>query len=129
MIKFILIFLADLEAKVKKAKPEEVKVVEVEYAKLKKETEPKRKAVSGIPSFGARAKAAVKNVANIVRNAYDNSVGYVVAKGQNWKTRKHFSEDPGNEEKIVYLMHGLMQNEGSKRKFAKQLRSFRKTLN
>ena len=121
MIKFI-IFLADLEEKVKKEKAEEVKVIEIEYDKLKKEIEPKRKEVSEIPSFGARARAAVRNVANVVRNAYDNSVGYAVAKGQNWKTRRYYRKNPGSEDRIVYLMHGLMQNEGSQRKFAKQLR-------
>ncbi len=124
MIKFILIFLADLEKKLKKAKvkSEEAKIIEVEYERLKKEIEPKRKALSKIPSFRQRAKAAIKNVGNIVRNAYDNSVGYVVAQGQNWKTRRHYRKDPKSEDRIVYLMHGLFQTEGSQRKFAKQLR-------
>ena len=75
MIKFI-IFLADLEKRLKGTKAEEAKVIEVEYEDLKKQTEPYRKAMPRPPSIGARAKAAVRNVANVVRNAYDNSVGY-----------------------------------------------------
>lgn len=123
MIKYILIFLADLEKRVKEGKEApEAKLVEARYKDLKKQIEPYRKAMPEPPSFGKRAKAAISNAANVVRNAYDNTVGYAIAKGQNWKTRKHFSEDPGDKEKIVYLMHGLMQNEGSQRRFGKQLR-------
>lgn len=117
--------MADLEKRVKKEKPEEQPqeaLIETKFEDLKKEIEPYRKGMPESPSLVARAKAAVANAANVARNAYDNTVGYAIAKGQNWKTRRHFSKDPESEDKIVYLMHGLMQNEGSQRKFGKQLR-------
>ena len=117
--------MADLEKRVKKEKPEDQpqpELIEARYEDLKKEIEPYREEMPEPPSLVARAKAAVRNAANIVRNAYDNSVGYVVAQGQNWKTRRYYRKNPESEDKIVYLMHGLFQNEGSQRKLGKQIR-------
>ncbi len=122
MIRLILIFLANLEKKVKGAEVKsELTVIEAEYKQLKKEIAPYQKHAPG-PSLGERAKAAITNVGNLARNAYGNTVGYAVVQGQNWKTKRHFKKEPSNGDKIVYLMHGLLQNEGSQRKFGKQLR-------
>jgi hypothetical protein len=120
MIKFIL-FLASLEKKVKEAKAEEVKVIEAEYEDLKKQTEPYRKAMPSIPSFGARAKAAIRNIGNVARNAYGLTIGYARAKGQNWKTRRHYKKNPASKARIRYLKAGFAQNEGAQATYGKQI--------
>lgn len=127
MIRFIVL-LANLETKVKKAtkgkgnnKPNS-QIVQREYEQLVAETEPYKRALPERPSLGPRVRASFKNVKNVIRNAYDNTVGYGIAKYQNVQTRRHFKKKPESQDKIVYLMHGLFQNEGSQRKLASQLK-------
>ena len=65
---------------------------------------------------------AIGNVRNIARNAIDNTVGYGIAKYQNAKTTRTLRRNPQTGDQIVYLMHGLFQNEGSQWRLAKQMR-------
>ena len=65
---------------------------------------------------------AIGNLKNIARNAVDNTVGYGIAKYQNAKTTRALASDSQTDGQIVYLMHGLFQNEGSQWRLAKQLR-------
>lgn len=128
MIKLLLFFL-NLEGKVKKAdagkstagKNSADANVERTYAAFKKTAEPYRKEAPS-PSFRGRVGAAVKNIANIARNAFDNTAGYGIAKYQNYATKKHFKKNPEGKESVVYLMHGLFQNEGSQWRLASQLK-------
>ena len=115
MIKLIL-FLASLEQKVK-----ESKIIEADFKKLQKEkSEYGAKLPS--PTTAGKIKAGFYNVGKIVHNAYDNTIGYAVAKGQNRGTREFYIKNPASKDKIVYLMHGVFQNEGSQAKLGKQLK-------
>jgi hypothetical protein len=118
MIKWILIFLADLEKKIEK---EEKLVVEKSYSSLKKELAPYKQAAPKA-GLGGKIKAAFYNVGKVAKNAVDNTFGYGIASYQDYKTRKHFKKNPGSEDQVVYLMHGLFQNKGSQWRLAKDLR-------
>jgi hypothetical protein len=120
MIKFIL-FLASLEKKIKEAKTEEAKVIEVKYEDLKKQIEPYRKAMPRPPSIGTRARAAIGNVRNVARNAYGLTIGYARAKGQNRKTRRHLRRNPNSKARIRYLKAGFAQNEGAQATYGRQI--------
>jgi len=72
-------------------------------------------------SLTERLKSFAGNVKNIGRNAVDNTLGFVVAKNQNRQTRKFFRKKPTSNEKIIYLMHGLFQNEGSQWRLGREL--------
>ncbi|MBC8500288.1 MAG: hypothetical protein ISS25_02640 [Nanoarchaeota archaeon] len=131
MIRPVFIFLLSLEEKVEPAKPEtpkpsEVKkqYVEKKYEEMKKEYKPLKKKAEAASqrSLSNRTKVFFENSKNIVRNAVDNTVGLGIAKYQNYKTKKHFKKDASSTDEIVYLMHGLFQNEGSQWRLAKQLR-------
>lgn len=99
---------------------EDKKVIEAEFAALKKEIEPYQKTAPK-PTFREKIKGAFSNIKNIARNAYDNTAGLVAAKYQNYQTKKYYRKEPGSDKPIVYLIHGLFQNEGSQRKLGKQL--------
>lgn len=72
--------------------------------------------------IGKKIKNLVMNNSwNILRNAYDNTVGYVKAKKQNKKTIEHFKNNPESSKKLVYLMHGVSQNEGSQWRLGEEL--------
>lgn len=74
------------------------------------------------PKGSERFKAAIGNIKNLATSAIDNTVGYAIAKHQNYKTKNYFANTGGNEnDKIVYLMHGVFQNQGSQWRYAKQL--------
>ncbi|MBW2978026.1 hypothetical protein KY331_04230 [Candidatus Woesearchaeota archaeon] len=77
---------------------------------------------AGKPTFRQKISATVRNAVNITRNAVDNTAGYGIAKYQNRKTRRDFKQNPARKDKIVYLMHGILQNEGSQWRLGKQLR-------
>jgi len=117
-----IIFLISLEKKVKEVKSDDQATL-TEYKRLEKGLAPYKKEAAKIqPSLGQRVKAAANGVANVARNVYDNTVGYGIAKVQNYGTKRHFKKDPASKNKIVYLMHGIYQNEGSQWKLAKQLK-------
>lgn len=123
----MFIFLATLEDEVKeaeiKSKPKtKEQDVKEKYEKIDKKYQPVREKVYSEPSLGQKLKATVNNVKNVARNAVDNTVGYGIAKYQNYKTKKHFKNEPASNDEITYLMHGLFQNEGSQWRLAKQLR-------
>jgi hypothetical protein len=120
MIKFI-IFLADLEKRLKGEKAEEAKVIEVKYEDLKKQIEPYKKAMPRPPSIGTRARAAIGNVRNVARNAYGLTIGYARAKGQNRKTRRHYRKKPTSKKRIIYLKAGFAQNEGAQATYGRQI--------
>ncbi|MBI2129531.1 hypothetical protein HYU07_04795 [Candidatus Woesearchaeota archaeon] len=129
MLKLLLFFL-NLEGKVKKAdssgKSTAVKNskdtnVERTYAALQKTVEPYR-AEASRPSFGGRTKAAVKNIANIARTAFDSTVGNVIAKYQDYDTKRYFKKNPGSKDPLSYLVAGFGMPKGSQRVLAGQLK-------
>jgi len=116
-----LMSLMAIEDKVRKAeKTAEGKAVETRYEALQKQRRPYQRS-PGV-SLGDRVKAAVNNVRNVALNAFDNTAGYGIAQYQNYRTKSHFRKDPGSKKDIAYLMHGLMQNEGSQWRLARQMR-------
>src|SRR3989338_742927 len=80
-----------------------------------------RKKMPGRQSLTDRVKGLFTNLPNQVRNAYDNTVGYLVASLQNKAAVKHYKSDPKSKDKIVFLMHGVAQNIGSQWRLAKEL--------
>ncbi len=101
--------------------PREREDIDKAHLRLVKETEgPKSKAPS--PSLSSRIRSFGKNIANIAKNTFDNSAGLGIAKYQNYKTTKEFKKGDGHAGKVVYLMHGTKQNEGSQWRLAKELR-------
>jgi len=93
------------------------KEIEKPYAPVKQELQKK-----ATPTFGQKVRATLKNTKNIAVNAFDNSVGYGIARYQNYQTRKILEKNPGIDNKIVYMMHGLDQNIGSQWRLARQAR-------
>lgn len=83
-----------------------------QYEKLVRDRDPYRKQLDvGKISLADRVKTTVNNLRNQVTNAYDNTVGYVIAKKQNWDTTRALRKDPDNTN-LVYVMNGLAQNIG-----------------
>lgn len=119
----IINFLASLDQKIKSLSPRKNDAGDVDrqFSILKKELAPYKKSAPK-PTFGETVKSSFSNIKNIARNAFDNSVGYVIAKGQNWKTERYFKKNPESKDRIGYLMHGLFQNEGSQWRLARDLR-------
>ena len=126
VLNFFLLFLMTLDQDVKKEekkskpKSEQDRIIEVKYEDLQEQRRPYQKIPD--PSLGGRVKSAFRNIGNVAVNAFDNTIGYPIAKYQNYKTKAHFKEDPKSDKKMVYLMHGLFQNEGSQWRLGKQLR-------
>jgi len=127
ILNFFLLFLATLEQDIekkegkKKNKIEEEKIVEKKYEELQKYRSPYQKSAPE-PSLGGRVSSAFRNIKNLAVNAFDNTIGYPIAKYQNYQTKEHFKGDPNSDKKLVYLMHGMFQNEGSQWRFGKQLK-------
>ena len=113
MIK-LLLFLANLEQKVK-----ESKIIEVDFKKLQKEKE-KYSAKIPSPTTGGKIKAGIYNIGKIAKNALDNTVGYPIVKYQNYKEKKYFKKHPDSKEPIIWNEHGSYQTIGSQRVFTKQ---------
>ncbi len=114
----LFLFLMTIESKLRK-KEEKYNFIKVKFGELQRQRNAYQ---TKDPSLGNRIGSAFKNIGNVALNGFDNTVGYGVAKYQNSKTRKHLKGDPNSKRNIVYLMHGLLQNEGSQWRFAKQLR-------
>lgn len=112
----LIIFLANLEAKLK-----DKGYVEKEFDEVKK-TREKTAKYAPSPTTTGKIKAGIKNIGKITQNAYDNTIGYFSAKTQNFSTKRHYKKTPEAEDKIVYMMHGAFQNEGSQWKMGKQLK-------
>ncbi len=93
---------------------QEYKKLVQDYASLKDSIKKKSRGVAG--GLGA----AIRNVKNIALNAFDNTVGYGIAKYQNSKSTRTLRKDSAAQ--IVYLANGLLQNEGSQWRLARQLR-------
>jgi|GEM_PF-2439448 len=80
------------------------------------------KAAAPKPTTGERFKATISNIKNVATNAIDNTVGLGIAKYQNYKTKDYFRNSKDQSDKIVYLMHGVFQNQGSQWRLAKELK-------
>lgn len=123
MIKWVFTIFLALEDKLADAKEEQKKkVIDKQYNTMTENYKPLREKAPKQPSTGTKLKTMFTNTTNIARNAFDNTVGYGIAKFQNYTTKRHFSKDPKSDSQIVYLMHGVMQNEGSQWRLARQLR-------
>jgi len=95
--------------------------VNKEYAKMQKKVGPIQ-AQAPTPTTKSRIKAGFNSIANIGRNVYDSTVGYGVAKGQNWKSRRYLKKNPGTDKDIVYLINGIYQNMGSQHRLSREFR-------
>ena len=73
-------------------------------------------------TYGEKVKGFIRNMKNITVNGYDNTVGYMIAKRQNEETRQAIKDNPEGKEKVVYLMHGMLQNQGSQHRLAAKLK-------
>ncbi|MCX8147325.1 MAG: hypothetical protein N3D84_02565 [Candidatus Woesearchaeota archaeon] len=104
-----------------KAPYEKPFVSKIEYEKIAKSYEgPKREIAKKTRlSLTERIKGAIGNIKNIATNAFDNTVGYGIAKYQNWQTKRYFKANPDANTQIVYMMHGVDQNIGSQWRLAK----------
>ncbi len=60
------------------------------------------------------------DIGHLIDSAYDNTVGYFIAKGQNRRTVKDLKKDKSKP--IMYLMNGIVLNEGSHHRLAKKLK-------
>ena len=87
------------------------------YDTIEKHLEDSRKSLPGATKSPSNVFRTAKNV---VYNAIDNTIGYPIAKYQNYQTVRQLKK--GKDKPIVYLMHGIVQNEGSQWRFAKQLK-------
>lgn len=125
MIKWIIIFLANLEQKVRDIRAKREKYyVEKSYKQLKKEYAHLKAKAPSSPSVGERIRNSPRNIKNIVRNTVDGSpIGGVIHKYQDYKTTRHFKKNPNSEIPIVYMKQGLFQNRGQG---WRQSRTFRK---
>ena len=80
------------------------------------------KAAAPKPTAGERFKATISNIKNVATSAIDNTVGLGIAKYQNYKTKDYFRNSKDQKDNIVYLMHGVFQNQGSQWRLAKELK-------
>lgn len=118
---FFWLFLMATYHTIKKAEKKiSDKIIEVKHEKLEKWRKPYQK--TSEPSLGNRVKSAFGNIKNAADSAFENSVGYVISKGQDHKTDRYVKKNPGTKKKIVYMMPGWKQNPGSQRRYATQLR-------
>lgn len=126
MIRFIV--LLSLETQVRKATKEkkpskgENIIVQREYDQLVAETEPYKRALPERPSLGKRIKASFRNVKNVAINAYDNTIGYGIAKYQNRQTVKHFKKNPESLDNLDLRTYGWNQNIGAGHREVSQAR-------
>ncbi len=127
MIKVILL-LANLETKVKKEtkdkgnnKPNS-QIVERQYKQLIADTEPYRRALPERPPSGKRVRAAVKNVRNIARNAYDNTIGNIAGYRLNRQSEKYYRKNPESKDSAAHLIPGVAQTRAGQVRLAKQLK-------
>jgi hypothetical protein len=107
------------QAAVKQAADNEKRYVESSYKRLERDVSSLR---GKAPASVKTGKGFVNNLWNIATNAFDNTVGYGIAKYQNFRTKRELRKDPGTKKPIAYLMHGVMQNEGSQWRLARELR-------
>ena len=114
----LILYLMGVEDTVKDTPSNKEEVAEKEYQRLE-ETTKSAKDSAPKPSFTSRARSFGRNVANVAKNAFDNTAGLGVAKYQNYKTAKEMKK--GADGKVVYLMHGVAQNQGSQWRLAKEL--------
>lgn len=87
-------------------------------SEIEKKVEPHKKKLPNVKGLFGNVTATTRN---LVTNAVDNTLGYAIAKGQNYKTKKAL-KNGDSEKDIVYLMHGLYQNEGSQWRLGSQLK-------
>lgn len=93
-----------------------------EYDSFKNMVDFYQKRMPSPPSLGDKIRNLfTSNVYNMIRNTYDNTVGYYSAAKQNRMTTEHFKKNPKSPKKIVYLMHGVAQNIGSQWRLGEQL--------
>lgn len=91
------------------------------YAELEKKLLPlKEKIQEPQRSALERVKTAIYNLPIQVRNAYDNTAGYGIAKYQNFKTTKDLKKNPNKN--IGYVINGLAQNIGPGWRRSKELK-------
>ena len=103
----------------KQAAANEQRWIESSYKRMEQDVSRYRaKAPASVPT----GKGLVHNLWNIAVNAIDNTVGYGIAKYQNYRTRRELRKDPESKKQIVYLMHGVMQNKGSQWRLARDLK-------
>ena len=95
---------------------------ETAYKRLRKELKPLEDRAPARPGPGDLLKAAIGNVKNVANNTFDNTVGYVIAQAQNYRTKRHYKNNPESKDTEVVLIPGLFQNKGSQWRLARDLR-------
>jgi hypothetical protein len=119
ILKSIIFFFIDNLVE-QEAKKRQAKVIERDFKQLQRRYDPRRDAA---PDSSPTGKDFVGNaVRNISWNAYDNTIGYVLAKGQNRRTERSVRKDPSTRSRVAYLQSGVMQNEGGQYRRARMLR-------
>ncbi len=93
-----------------------------DYIGMQRSLAPARAGAPERPGLAKLVGSAFNNVKNIARNAFDNSIGYVIAQGQNYRSRRDLKNNPQTKKTAVYLIPGLFQNIGSQQAYARQLR-------
>lgn len=70
------------------------------------------------------SKFSWKNLAidtgHLFNSIYDNTIGYGIAKSQNFRSRRDLKKN--KDKPIMYLMNGIVVNEGSQHRLAKKLK-------
>lgn len=99
----------------------EKEVARGEYAEVARAVE-KNAVASPKPRFTDRVKATAKNIGNIGRNMFDNTVGLPIAIYQNYQTARYFKKNPQSDAQIAYLGSGWQQNRGAQWRLARELR-------
>lgn len=94
--------------------------VERTFAALQKRVEPYR-AEASRPSTAGRINAGVRTPAYLMNYAFDNTVGFGIAKYQDYAAKKYLKKNPKTTKHIRYLMHGSLGNRGSQWKLASQI--------
>ncbi|PIZ52196.1 hypothetical protein COY27_01045 [Candidatus Woesearchaeota archaeon CG_4_10_14_0_2_um_filter_33_13] len=96
------------------------KRVEAGYKNLESELKPWRAAAPEQSKKQTRTELGPSNVGNVIRNLFDNTVGYGISTYQNVRTRRELKKDPAAAKKhMTVLIPGLFQNIGSQWRLAR----------
>lgn len=91
------------------------------YSDIEKIVAPyKAKVAQPKKSLSESIKATFRNIPNMVRNTYDNTVGYGISSYQNFSTTRALKKEPGKS--VGYVMNGLAQNIGPGWRRGRELR-------
>ncbi|MFH1053698.1 MAG: hypothetical protein V1740_04770 [Candidatus Woesearchaeota archaeon] len=95
-------------------------VTEQTYGQIKKAYADER---ANAPEASAREKRKgfMRNILNITKNAYYNTVGNLMAQSQNERTRRSIRANPEGKEKLVILKPGIYQTIGSQAALGRKL--------